>query len=90
MADYCHGNGEDHCCWLNGEICQFLEENTVPGRRWACGFLRRLGSWDAVAADPIYQREVGPHMTRLGLTVCNDFPPEGQACNACGLEVANS
>lgn len=54
MARVCHGNGVDHCCYLQGNVCPFLEENTIPGRRWVCGLLRELGSWDAVHADPRY------------------------------------
>ena len=52
---FCHGNGPDHCCWTSEGLCPFLEENTVPGRRWACGLYRKLGSWEAVYADPRYQ-----------------------------------
>jgi hypothetical protein len=51
----CHGNGPDHCCWIGGgRACEFLEENTVPGRRWACALFRELGSWDLVHTDPRY------------------------------------
>jgi hypothetical protein len=48
-------NLDDHCCYLKGKVCQFLEENTEPGFRWSCGLRRELGSWDAVLADPRYQ-----------------------------------
>lgn len=47
----CHGNGPDHCCYING-VCPYLEENTVPGRRWACGLYREHGTWQAVYQDP--------------------------------------
>ena len=47
----CHGDGGDHCCYINGTTCPFLEEGTVEGRRWACGLLRELGTWQAVYAD---------------------------------------
>lgn len=51
----CHGNGSDHCCWINGKVCPHLEENTVPGRRWACGLLRVHGDWETVYQTPEYQ-----------------------------------
>lgn len=53
--DRCHGNGPDHCCTIQGVTCPYLEEGTVKGRRWACGLLRELGSWEAVYTDPRYQ-----------------------------------
>ena len=56
MAEpYCHGNGPDHCCYIAGEVCPFLEENTIEGRRWVCGLLRQLGSWVRVYANTEYQ-----------------------------------
>lgn len=52
----CHGNGDDHCCYWNSEPCPYLEENTVPGRRWACGLYRQYGDWDVVHASTEYQQ----------------------------------
>lgn len=51
----CHGLGDEHCCWIGGVPCPFLEEGTVEGRRWVCGLLRELGSWDAVYEDERYR-----------------------------------
>jgi len=51
----CHGNGPDHCCYIAGQVCEFLEENTVEGRRWACGLYREHGSWEKVYADPRHE-----------------------------------
>lgn len=48
-------NKSDHCCYVDGKPCVFLEENTVEGFRWSCGLRRELGSWAAVVADPRYQ-----------------------------------
>lgn len=81
----CHGNAEDHCCWFQGRVCEFLEENTVPGRRWACGLFRELGSWDAVHADPRYE-PVKVRMSTLSFApaLCGDWPPPGKVCNTCG------
>jgi hypothetical protein len=56
----CHGNAADHCCYWNGEPCPYLEETTVPGRRWACGLFREIGNWDAVHTDPRYLADVQP------------------------------
>lgn len=76
----CHGNGPDHCCHLGRfGVCAHLEENTVEGRRWACGFRRRLGSWEAVHADPQYLSEVAPLLKETGIPVlCGDWP---QGCH---------
>ena len=52
----CHGNNDSHCCWINGVECPYLEENTVEGRRWACGLLRELGSWEKVYRSTRYRR----------------------------------
>ncbi len=81
----CTGNHEEHCCWINGKVCSYLEENTVPGRRWACGLLVRLGSWEAVTKSPEWQRDVKPLCDRLGLDSCEDFPRKDKICLACGV-----
>jgi hypothetical protein len=72
----CHGNNDFHCCWINGQVCLHLEERTVEGRRWACGLLRELGTWDAVYQDPRYQattaaRSFQEHHPGYG---CGDWP----------------
>lgn len=69
----CHGNGEDHCCYVDGKVCPFLEENTVSGRRWACGLLRELGTWTAVHGDERYLAEVRPAWDRNGVQDCGDW-----------------
>lgn len=52
----CQGrNSDDHCCYINGERCIFLQENVEKGFRWTCGLRLQLGSWDAVIADPRYE-----------------------------------
>ena len=50
----CHGLNDSHCCWINGTVCPYLEEHTVEGRRWVCGLLRELGTWEKVYTDPRY------------------------------------
>ena len=85
----CHGNADDHCCYLGLDgVCKYLEENTVPGRRWVCGLMRKLGSWDAVLASDEYQRDLQPFYDRYGdgTSSCRDWPDpaKGQKCKTCG------
>lgn len=82
----CHGNADDHCCWLQGAVCPHLEEHTVPGRRWACGLLRRLGDWESVIASDAYRQDVAPALEPLGYT-CRDWPQNypGMVCRTCGF-----
>ncbi len=79
----CQGrNQEEHCCYVKGKVCQWLEENTEPGYRWSCGLRRELGNWDAVLADPRYPADSwAPGVN------CRDWPegpPEWRGCNTCG------
>ena len=82
----CPGNTEDHCCYISGQRCHFLEEDTVPGRRWACGLYRELGGWQAVYVDPRYLQTVKPHWmgTALEEYDCGQWPPPGLICPVCG------
>ena len=85
MAATCHGNGPDHCCTFQGVTCTHLEENTVEGRRWACGLRRELGSWEAVYADARYE-DVRTKLRDIGITVdCGDWPTPGETCATCGV-----
>jgi hypothetical protein len=72
----CHGNGPDHCCYLGKHgICPHLEENTVPGRRWACALRRSFGSWTDVHSSPRYLNEVKPKLVDIGIELdCGDWP----------------
>ena len=80
---FCAGLADDHCCYF-GEPCEHIEENTVPGRRWACGLYRVHGSWEAVYQAPEYQ-SVREKLTQFGIVVdCGDWPPPGERCNTCG------
>jgi hypothetical protein len=56
----CCGNGDKHCCWVNGSPCKHLQENTVPGRRWACGLRVKYGNWDDVIASSEYHKDIVP------------------------------
>lgn len=82
----CLGTASDHCCWVARAVCPHLEERTVPGRRWACGLRRELGSWEAVHADARYLTGVKSYLetTALGNMDCGDWPPVGVTCPSCG------
>lgn len=82
----CSGNTADHCCYVDGGVCRFLEENTVAGRRWVCGLLRQLGSWKAVHESAEYQKHVQPMWDRLGGDSCGDYPGPGRTCATCGIK----
>lgn len=78
----CHGNGDDHCCYVNGEPCGFLRENVVEGRRWACGLYVELGDWDAVLADERYVTNLRPAWRQVEVT--NGLPEGGFNCHPWG------
>lgn len=76
---------EEHCCYVSGKECQFLERGTVEGRVFACGLRRQLGSWAKVHSDPRYLAHVRPAWDRTGGVDCGDWPSPGVQCNACGV-----
>jgi hypothetical protein len=80
----CVGRGTldgDHCCYIEGVECPFLERGTVPGMTFVCGLRRRLGSWDAVHADPEYQAIVQSVWDRVGVASCGAWQPNpGECC----------
>lgn len=82
----CEGKGDDHCCYIKGEPCHYLEENTVPGRRWACGLKRIYGDWDLVLDSLEYKTDVAPNWARMGEDYnCRDWPDiPGRFCGQCG------
>lgn len=88
----CRGrNLDNHCCWLNGKICPFLEENTEDDYRWSCGLRRELNSWDAVLDDSRYTEVLVPfwndYEQRTGIrSNCKDWPGPGQKCGTCEAE----
>ena len=79
----CHGNATDHCCYVAGVECDYLERNTVPGRKWACALRRELGSWYKVHADARYLRDVRARLP-AHIPDCGDWPPSGMVCASCG------
>lgn len=76
----CHGNGEEHCCWVDGEVCRYLEVDTVPGRHWVCGVRRRYDTWEEAHQDPGYIENVHSVWERTGTADCGDWKIEGQCC----------
>lgn len=74
-------NLDDHCCYVEGKPCAYVEENTEPGFRWSCGLRRELGDWDAVLADPRYIAGPGASFGPKGID-CKTFPVHG--CAHCG------
>ncbi len=87
MSMACHGTGPDHCCYIAGEVCSYLETDTIAGRRWVCGLLRKYETWDAVYASPEYQGSppslwFADNHPGYG---CGDWPQ-----HIIGLELANA
>jgi len=81
----CPGNGEKHCCWVGGAVCPHLEENTVEGRRWACGLLMKYGSWAEMNNSPEY-KPIGDHWLtiRSPFNYCETFVPNETQCCQVG------
>lgn len=78
----CHGNGDDHCCYVDGQVCAFLRTNVVEGRRWACGLYVELGDWDAVLADSRYVTYLRPRWRQIEID--NDLPENSFNCHPWG------
>lgn len=84
----CSGNSNDHCCYLKGDPCPYVEENTVSGRRWACGLMRQYGNWDTVVATDEYTSVVAPVWLSVNKPAdyCKTYPDmnSGKVCATCG------
>ena len=84
----CHGNAADHCCYFGGKVCKYLEENTMPNRRWVCALMREHQDWDKVLADSRYQNNIVPLWEEYVWpshgreSSCKDFPDPVRCC--CG------
>ena len=80
----CFGrNFDDHCCYVKGKPCPFLEENSEPDHRWSCQLRRETGSWDAAIADPRYNTGEGSPGFEFRNTLyknCRDFQ-----CKSCSI-----
>jgi hypothetical protein len=73
----CHGNGDTHCCYVNGNVCQFLIQDATPSRRWSCGLFVELEDWALVHTDPRYLESVRPHWIESGTPDCGDWVGPG-------------
>jgi hypothetical protein len=79
---FCHGNGDDHCCWLAGQVCPFLRDDgwsSPESRRFVCTLREELGDWDLVHSDPRYLATVEP-LWRASGDVMNWIWDEGVRC----------
>lgn len=85
---HCSGNGADHCCVFAGQVCRYLKEAAVPGRRWACGLMLKYNQdWEAVINSqeyqvnivPLFRKHVWPfHAVKWN---CATWPAEGCDCD---------
>ena len=69
MAISCNGKGDngDHCCYINGQICEFLFINR--------GGVPRCKIWDQMNSDIWRNAPVGVWMTeRYPGYTCHDWP----------------
>ncbi len=46
------GGGGDHCCWIDGEECEYLVRTPLP----RCSLLLELGTWNKVHKDTRWKR----------------------------------
>jgi len=82
----CSGNKESHCCYIDGRVCKYLEENTVEGRRWACGIRKDYSSWREVYEDDRYTNDVKPILDYIGIVDCGEWPRKNEICAICGVK----
>ena len=83
-------NNNEHCCWVAGKECMFLQrnkENKKKGRYFSCGLRDTLGSWEAVHESPEYIEHVKPAWNESGTSDCGDYPRTSEFCNLCGANV---
>ena len=84
---FCHGNGNnldgnEHCCYVDGQVCKFLETDAAPDRKYSCGIWRNLAAktpplgvkqvWDQVHDHDAYL-EVRLAFQRSGTMLCGGF-----------------
>lgn len=81
----CHGNGEMHCCNVNGKPCKYVSERIVSGRRWACLLFVELGDWSSVHKDERYITDVKSHWMKTGTPDCGDWIGPG-CCFGSSIE----
>lgn len=72
----CHGNGDTHCCYINGVECQYLIKN-VNDRKWSCGLLTQYENWDTVYTSQQYTNNVQPYLIAAGSPDCGKWVGPG-------------
>ena len=75
-------NPKNHCCYVNGVECPFLEHGTEVGQDLSCQLRRENGSWEAAIADPRYSRgknSPGRVFAQFSYKNCKDYQ-----CKECG------
>ena len=75
----CNGIGPhgDHCCYLEGKVCQHLIQLDGMNR---CGLRVELGSWGKVHTDPRYLQDVKPILIRRNVVDCGDYGIDPPRC----------
>ena len=85
MGVTCTGRGTadgDHCCYIGGVQCLYLEEPRGRSRRkFVCGLRATLGSWQAVNLSAEYE-PIGTHWQSIGLpyNYCETYQPGPGLC----------
>ena len=74
----------DHCCYIEGQPCPYLQVNGPTGRRFACALRAELGDWALVHQDPRYLADVKPHWVERGVTDCGPW----MGCNKATFDAA--
>lgn len=74
------GTGVPDPAGSDQSVCPFLEVDTIPGRKWACGLRRQLGDWGKVHRSRPYKEQVQPRFAADGIANCGDWRVEGQCC----------
>ncbi len=73
----CHGrNFVNHCCYIAGKPCPFLERSSEPGQMWSCQLRRENGSWDKAIEDRRYNTGAGSpgyEFAKYEYKNCKDF-----------------
>lgn len=84
MRPVCRGNGDEHCCYVDGEVCRHLriDDPRAGDRKYACGLLLDLIEqspdeeisklWQEMYELPEYQ-DIRAHFEKVGVALCGDF-----------------
>ena len=80
------GTGTEHCCWFNGEQCQYVGPSDKPGFIWQCKLRVETPDWETVHQSPEYITNIKPKWAEIGYPDrdCGDWPTLGTVCNDCG------